>query len=545
MLDNNTKTIKALEINGKDIPINATYWDGYEIKNIKTINGESIFSSEGGANIDINIEITYSDLKKLKNSNKLNIGQQYKITDYVTTTVQEDTKSAEIPFDIIVVADSDNTFNEIARVCRHDNIYFTNSNLNAWQIWYCFENDTNRFVWADTTNGKGVIYRMIDEWGNDCPYDFKNIKFKRGDSSYLYTFSKNYNSDSTDVSLIGACVNNIIGEYYDGYKKRVLNNTILIGNNNYNIFGKNNHNNTISNSSSNIFGQNFSSNNLTNVNYCKFGNNISCGEIPAMCNVTFDNDVVKDSLENIVLSTGEKANDALTKLSENTSNILFTKKEDNYYIISVVDYEDKFEIIYNLGDFENDEIALAAAGDLNIISNPKILFLKYTVGNKTVYINQNVVSDSKYTYQYVFDTDGIKYRKCDFSGEFDSNNSTTEWIITQDNDGNLYSCNSKVLTEEDGENFLKSNEDITIEKNVVFKGEVDLSKATINGDNFVKTEQLNTTDERIREIEKVSAYALSDLKNDVSNLHNEIINLQNQIKNISDKLNNQSSDTKA
>ncbi len=28
-------------------------------------------------------------------------------------------------------------------------------------------------------NGKGVIYRMIDEFGNDCPYDFKNIMFQR------------------------------------------------------------------------------------------------------------------------------------------------------------------------------------------------------------------------------------------------------------------------------------------------------------------------------------------------------------------------------
>ena len=27
--------------------------------------------------------------------------------------------------------------------------------------------------------GKGVIYRMIDEWSNDCPYDFKNVQFKR------------------------------------------------------------------------------------------------------------------------------------------------------------------------------------------------------------------------------------------------------------------------------------------------------------------------------------------------------------------------------
>ena len=28
-------------------------------------------------------------------------------------------------------------------------------------------------------SGKGVIYYMKDEWGNECPYDFKNIQFKR------------------------------------------------------------------------------------------------------------------------------------------------------------------------------------------------------------------------------------------------------------------------------------------------------------------------------------------------------------------------------
>jgi len=32
---------------------------------------------------------------------------------------------------------------------------------------------------ADTNEGKGVIYYMKDEWNNECPYDFKNIQFKR------------------------------------------------------------------------------------------------------------------------------------------------------------------------------------------------------------------------------------------------------------------------------------------------------------------------------------------------------------------------------
>jgi hypothetical protein len=52
-------------------------------------------------------------------------------------------------------------------------------NLSAWKIRYCLDNDATRFAWADAENGKGVIYRLIDEWNNDCPYDFKNILFKR------------------------------------------------------------------------------------------------------------------------------------------------------------------------------------------------------------------------------------------------------------------------------------------------------------------------------------------------------------------------------
>ena len=61
-----------------------------------------------------------------------------------------------------------------------------NSNLAAWQLWYSLDNDTERFAWANDSLGHGVIYRMIDEYNNDCPYDFKNIQFKR----YKITKSK-------------------------------------------------------------------------------------------------------------------------------------------------------------------------------------------------------------------------------------------------------------------------------------------------------------------------------------------------------------------
>ena len=136
---------------------------------------------------------------------------QYRITDYACTTTQENTRSAGHPFDIIVTADSENTLNEEARAIQHQgDTYFADCDLSAWKIWYCLDNDATRFAWADSVNGKGVIYRTIDEWNNDVPYDFKNIQFARDwsviapDSGltgtiYCYTFSIFLNGFSKDA----------------------------------------------------------------------------------------------------------------------------------------------------------------------------------------------------------------------------------------------------------------------------------------------------------------------------------------------------------
>lgn len=51
-------------------------------------------------------------------------------------------------------------------------------NMNAWELKYCLDNDKDLFGWADT-NGKGVIYYLKDEFGNEAPYDFKNVKYAR------------------------------------------------------------------------------------------------------------------------------------------------------------------------------------------------------------------------------------------------------------------------------------------------------------------------------------------------------------------------------
>ena len=126
------------------------------------------------------VSITWSELKALRDNSKLVAGTWYRITDYTCTTTQENTRSAGHIFDVIVRADSENKLNEEAFAIQHEgDDYFASSNLSAWKLWYSLDNDTTRFAWADAVNGKGVIYRMIDEWNNDVPYDFKNINFKR------------------------------------------------------------------------------------------------------------------------------------------------------------------------------------------------------------------------------------------------------------------------------------------------------------------------------------------------------------------------------
>ena len=184
------------------------------------------------------------------------------------------------------IEDDDSSLNLNFDVDLREFSYFSNSNLAAWKLKYCLDNDEERFAWAqkgntgfgviqespdntdDTTilfkrypqgdkndkfawafirgsedvsivdftgdyddidtsdilltntenpksgdtaelssigsinvyvydyknigeiaEGKGVIYQMIDEYNNDCPYDFKNIQFLR---------SKDWHSEHTD-----------------------------------------------------------------------------------------------------------------------------------------------------------------------------------------------------------------------------------------------------------------------------------------------------------------------------------------------------------
>lgn len=185
----NTNVLWAKPKDGGGIELNAFNNGKWE-----KAGGESTQepSAEPGENPSI-LGVTtlpYAYLKSTRDSSNLVPGEVYRIIDYQCTTAQADTQSANHQFDILVTALDANKLNESARAVRHDGdeslpdatdgtAYFAGSKLEAWKIWYCLDNDTSRFAWADATNGKGVIYRMIDEYNNDIPYDFKNIQFKR------------------------------------------------------------------------------------------------------------------------------------------------------------------------------------------------------------------------------------------------------------------------------------------------------------------------------------------------------------------------------
>lgn len=272
-------------------------------------------------------EVTWSELRVLRDNNELVPGQQYRITDYVATTTQEDTQSANHPFDLIVTANSTNQLSEIARAIQHEgDSYFANSNLAAWKVNYCFDNDNSRFSWADgisyifvngrkcrrtperdrvedtshpycwtsvdnnvfspyyythsempsvgaksvwwqngneytitsvhlseRSGGKGVIYRLVDEFGNDCPYDFKGITMKEHESAdnvFRYTFDDGAVSGNADASLRreNRVYGNVMGEWVGGNGSRdarSINRNVFKGTSCYqNIFGVGCHDNT-------------------------------------------------------------------------------------------------------------------------------------------------------------------------------------------------------------------------------------------------------------------------------------------------------------
>lgn len=149
------------------------------------------------------VPITYSDLKMLRDGQELKSGTLYRITDFVTiingtydlssiagrTAYIHYARSANHPFDLIVLAINEYTLSEDAIAVQHDgDLYFDTSDLEKWEVKYTIDNNASVYAWADETNGKGVITYLKGEFGNEAYYDFKNIQFlayglKRNDNT--------------------------------------------------------------------------------------------------------------------------------------------------------------------------------------------------------------------------------------------------------------------------------------------------------------------------------------------------------------------------
>lgn len=182
------------------------------------------------------ITVTYSELKDLRDNKKLIPGIFYRITDFVTTTAQENTISAGYPYDIIVRAVTESSLDENARAALHEgDTHFAKARIDSWVLRYSLDNDQTRFGWADPVNGKGVVYYLKDAWDNECCFDFKNIQylgsslynFTEGlgdildDTAYYFTFHKVGYGDYSDCNGpdfqddATNCTGNVIDVYID------------------------------------------------------------------------------------------------------------------------------------------------------------------------------------------------------------------------------------------------------------------------------------------------------------------------------------------
>lgn len=207
--DNNRKNAVEVMQNGDVYITGIGNYDGSNYIDASTLQ-EVINNSGGGGSTttDLMTSVTYSELKALRDSSSLVPGMQYHIYDYATTVGDASLSSAMHPFGIIVTANSLSELDENARICKvEDDEYYTN--LDAYEIKYCIDNDSSRFGWADS-NGKGIIYYMKDDNRNEAYYDFTNILFDN-----KYTFD--YNGTDARLNASANIHDNVIGPHYGGY----------------------------------------------------------------------------------------------------------------------------------------------------------------------------------------------------------------------------------------------------------------------------------------------------------------------------------------
>lgn len=145
---------------------------------------------------------------------------------------------------------------------------FGDSVMEAWDIRYCLDNDTNKYNWANP-NGKGVIYYLKDEFGNEASYDFKNIMYNGYYTFDYYVSGVHYDGSvkygkycyDNKIRLDANSANNVLGLPQITFKNTTATSPChcnTIGHDCYNIaFGNGCYNNEIAEGCENIaFGNN-------------------------------------------------------------------------------------------------------------------------------------------------------------------------------------------------------------------------------------------------------------------------------------------------
>lgn len=386
-----------------------------ELKNL-IVNGSARVNGPLYVDELLLTNITYSELKSLRDNSGLIPGKQYRITDYNTTVADIRCAVGNHQFDIIVVADDENHLNEAARAIKHEgDTYFPETTkFEAWELKYCLDNDTERFDWAlDGYEGKGVIYWMKDEFNNECPYDFKNIMFYRkwntdtqlwSDipdgttmTSFIpcYTFSSEGTSTTTsftDMSLSASnnVYSNVIKEYSNN--KLMLNNNCFFGTYCfYNTFGEGCISNTFGNSCSNntfrnncrantfgegcyynTFGEGFISNTFEDsCNLNTFGNNCFSNTFGVDCNHnTFGNNCRTNTFRNDCNCNIFK--NGVQSFKTTISGTVYTF---NYCTMFPFDYSNKVWQSAVSATLERKFIGLNTEGNIDCVSFERIVEL--------------------------------------------------------------------------------------------------------------------------------------------------------------------------
>ena len=170
---------------------------------------------------------TWAQLRDARDAGNLIPGQYYRITDYVTTSMAANTRSAGHPFDIIVRADSKNTLNEQAWAVKHDgDTYFEGARLEAWELKYNLDNvqwsqqvgtlikDKNDGYTAlsiGTVDIDGETYILWDASEFEEDYNFtRMVSLTKEVGAEMWTYDPATGEKGEDVQTSIAA---IIGEY--------------------------------------------------------------------------------------------------------------------------------------------------------------------------------------------------------------------------------------------------------------------------------------------------------------------------------------------